>query len=197
MENDNVFNGTLSNDGYAIFGSNIFSKTEEKILSTNEVYLFTAGIESDISPQVAELKVKAKANILGLKKTRIEVIDLTGKEIVNKIPTYNYSEIQHGSYRMNYINFDYNEVNGFDFISSGASILELQENNSNNKIGICLFAYSYEDNLDGLSTYLTDGLMELYSTGYSTKYSIVNFHTAVEGFNPTKKFATVIAGIVD
>lgn len=67
-----------------------FAQPRESVISedTNKVYLFTASAESDESVQLAEMKAKSKANILGLKKTRVEIIDLTGKKIVNKVNEY-------------------------------------------------------------------------------------------------------------
>ena len=75
-------------------------KIEEK---SDKVYLFTSSSESDDSMQIAEMKAKTRANILGLKRTRVEIIDLTGKTIVNSTNLYKFPEVVQGSYRMNYI----------------------------------------------------------------------------------------------
>lgn len=103
---------------------------------------------------------------------------------------------------MNYIDYtkDYND--NYDFISAGCGVLELvdietRENSNPLKIGIVLMAYSYNDDLESLSKYIGDGLMEVYASGHNEKYEIVNFHIAVEGFNPTKENAIVIAGLLD
>lgn len=190
--------GCDSENGYLNGTFNL--DTIKRTITSDKVYIFTTGVENNRSAQMTELQAKAKTNILGLKKTRVELIDLTGKEIVNDIPPYNYSEVQQGSYKMNYINydFDYNTANS-DFISAGVSVLEIKNKDveSNEKLGIVVFAYSYDDDLDNLGRYMTDGLLEIYQAGYSDNYTIINFHTAVEGFNPTKKYATVLAGIVD
>ena len=175
------------------------NKVEEK---SDKVYLFTSSGESDESMQIAEMKAKTRANILGLKRTRVEIIDLTGKTIVNSTNLYKFPEVVQGSYRMNYIDYtkDYND--NYDFISAGCGILELvdietRESPRPLKIGIVLMAYSYNDDLESLSKYISDGLMEVYASGHNEKYEIVNFHTAVEGFNPTKENAIVIAGLLD
>ena len=175
------------------------NKIEDK---SDKVYLFTSSGESDESMQIAEMKAKTRANILGLKRTRVEVIDLTGKTIVNSTNSYKFPEVVQGSYRMNYIDYtkDYND--NYDFISAGCGVLELvdietRENSNPLKIGIVLMAYSYNDDLESLSKYIGDGLMEVYASGHNEKYEIVNFHIAVEGFNPTKENAIVIAGLLD
>lgn len=211
---DNTPNKKEKLEGHGIFSDNISISSEgsisveepkccqkeilNKTITSDKVYIFTAGTESNQSPQITELLAKAKTNILGLKKTRVELIDLTGKEIVNEIPDYNYSEVQQGSYKMNYINYNFNYQNAeSDFVSAGVSVLEIENKNKLNKLGIVLFAYSYDDDLDNLGKYMTDGLIEIYNAGYSSDYNIVNFHTAVEGFNPKQKYATVLAGLVD
>ena len=181
-----------------------FAQPRESVISedTNKVYLFTASAESDESVQLAEMKAKSKANILGLKKTRVEIIDLTGKEIVNKVNEYEFPEIIQGSYRMSYIDFSKDSHSNYDFISAGCGILELvdmktRDSNKPYKLGIVIMAYSYNDDLEDLSKYITDGLMDVYASGYNNKYEIVNFHTAVEGFNPKNENAIVIAGLLD
>ena len=185
--------------------SSCCNKVEESIKiedKSDKVYLFTSSGESDDSMQIAEMKAKTRANILGLKRTRVEVIDLTGKTIVNSTNSYKFPEVVYGSYRMNYIDYtkDYND--NYDFISAGCGILELVDIETKDsalplKIGIVLMAYSYNDDLEQLARYITDGLMEVYASGHNDKYEIVNFHTAVEGFNPKKENAIVIAGILD
>lgn len=174
-------------------------KIEEK---SDKVYLFTSSGESDDSMQIAEMKAKTRSNILGLKRTRVEVIDLTGKTIVNSTNSYKFPEVVHGSYRMNYIDYTKNYNDNYDFISAGCGILELVDIETKDsalplKIGIVLMAYSYNDDLEQLARYITDGLMEVYASGHNDKYEIVNFHTAVEGFNPKKENAIVIAGLLD
>ena len=171
----------------------------KKPITSNKVYLFTGSGESEMSMQIAEAKAKANTNLLGLRKTKVEIIDLTGKEIVNEINPYDYNSIVHGSYKMNYIDFSANENTNYDFISAGCGVLELQEiDDSDSRIGLVLMAYSYyDDDMDDLKNYITDGLMEIYSSKYNEKYKIVNFHTAIEGFNPNTDYAIVIAGIID
>ena len=149
------------------------------------VHLFTSNGQSDLSNQTSGLKAKAKANVLGVNKSRFEVIDLTGCEIKNTLPDGDEN-------KLTYMSFDYNPDSNYDFIASTAGILELEYKGS--RIGLVMMAYSYEDNLDGLSDYLEDSLMEIYNTGYND-WKIINFHIATEGFSPDKDFATVLAGI--
>ena len=163
---------------------------------TNKVYLFTSSGTSDKSPMLAESKAKASSGILGLKKVRIEILDLTNKEIVNEKPNYHYNEVTHGSYRMNYISCN-GSYDDSKFLSSAVGILELSRKDQPGKIGLCFFAISNIDDFDGLRNYITDSLMELYSSGYNKDYQIVNFHTAIEGLDLSEEYGSVIAAIVD
>ena len=171
----------------------------KKAITSDKVYLFTGSGESDLSMQIAEAKAKANTNLLGLRKTKVEIIDLTGKEIVNEINPYDYNSIVHGSYKMNYIDFCSDSNSNYNFISAGCGILELQEtDDKDSRIGLVLMAYSYyDDDMDDLRNYITDGLMEIYASKYNEKYQIVNFHTAIEGFNTSKDYSIVIAGLID
>ena len=193
---------SVSNDGLiyisgnAMNGSIYVSGVDPVIQDTNKVYLFTATGTSDKSPSLAESKAKANGNILGLKKTRIEILDLTNKEIVNEKPDFLYNEVTHGSYRMNYISCS-GRLDEDDFLSSAVGILELSRNNGPGKIGICFIATSTIDDFDGIRSYITDSLIELYDEAFSCDYTIVNFHTAIEGIDLTKEFGTVVAAIVD
>ena len=193
---------SISNDGVIYVSGNAMnasiyvSGVDPVIQDTNKVYLFTASGTSDKSPALAESKAKANGNILGLKKTRIEILDLTNKEIVNEKPDFLYNEVTHGSYRMNYISCS-GRLDEDDFLSSAVGILELSRNNGPGKIGICFFATSIIDDFDGIRAYITDSLIELYDEAFSCDYTIVNFHTAIEGIDLTKEFGTVVAAIVD
>jgi len=176
------------------------SDPAEELVSekSDKVYLFTSSAESNISVQIAEAKAKANANLLGLRKTKVEIINLTGKEIVNDINPYDYNSIVQGSYKMSYIDFVKDEGSKYDYISAGCGILELKETNDpESRIGLVLMAYSYYDDMDELNKYITDGLMEIYASGFNSKYTICDFHTAMEGFNPIEDNAIVIAGIID
>ena len=188
--------GVIYISGNAMNGSIYVSGVDSVIQDTNKVYLFTASGTSDKSPTLAESKAKANGNILGLKKTRIEILDLTNKEIVNEKPDFLYNEVTHGSYRMNYISCS-GRLDEDDFLSSAVGILELSRNNGPGKIGICFFATSTIDDFDGIRSYITDSLIELYDEAFSCDYTIVNFHTAIEGIDLTKEFGTVVAAIVD
>ena len=188
--------GVIYISGNAMNGSIYVSGVDPVIQDTNKVYLFTASGTSDKSPTLAESKAKANGNILGLKKTRIEILDLTNKEIVNEKPDFLYNEVTHGSYRMNYISCS-GRLDEDDFLSSAVGILELSRNNGPGKIGICFFATSTIDDFDGIRSYITDSLIELYDEAFSCDYTIVNFHTAIEGIDLTKEFGTVVAAIVD
>ena len=188
--------GVIYISGNAMNGSIYVSGVDPVIQDTNKVYLFTASGTSDKSPSLAESKAKANGNILGLKKTRIEILDLTNKEIVNEKPDFLYNEVTHGSYRMNYISCS-GRLDEDDFLSSAVGILELSRNNGPGKIGICFFATSTIDDFDGIRSYITDSLIELYDEAFSCDYTIVNFHTAIEGIDLTKEFGTVVAAIVD
>ena len=188
--------GVIYISGNAMNGSIYVSGIDPVIQDTNKVYLFTASGTSDKSPSLAESKAKANGNILGLKKTRIEILDLTNKEIVNEKPDFLYNEVTHGSYRMNYISCS-GRLDEDDFLSSAVGILELSRNNGPGKIGICFFATSIIDDFDGIRSYITDSLIELYDEAFSCDYTIVNFHTAIEGIDLTKEFGTVVAAIVD
>ena len=188
--------GVIYISGNAMNGSIYVSGIDPIIQETNKVYLFTASGTSDKSPTLAESKAKANGNILGLKKTRIEILDLTNKEIVNEKPDFLYNEVTHGSYRMNYISCS-GRLDEDDFLSSAVGILELSRNNGPGKIGICFFATSTIDDFDGIRSYITDSLIELYDEAFSCDYTIVNFHTAIEGIDLTKVFGTVVAAIVD
>ena len=188
--------GVIYISGNAMNGSICVSGVDPVIQDTNKVYLFTASGTSDKSPTLAESKAKANGNILGLKKTRIEILDLTNKEIVNEKPDFLYNEVTHGSYRMNYISCS-GRLDEDDFLSSAVGILELSRNNGPGKIGICFFATSTIDDFDGIRSYITDSLIELYDEAFSCDYTIVNFHTAIEGIDLTKEFGTVVAAIVD
>ena len=188
--------GVIYISGNAMNGSIYVSGVDSVIQDTNKVYLFTASGTSDKSPSLAESKAKANGNILGLKKTRIEILDLTNKEIVNEKPDFLYNEVTHGSYRMNYISCS-GRLDEDDFLSSAVGILELSRNNGPGKIGICFFATSTIDDFDGIRSYITDSLIELYDEAFSCDYTIVNFHTAIEGIDLTKEFGTVVAAIVD
>ena len=188
--------GVIYISGNAMNGSIYVSGIDPVIQDTNKVYLFTASGTSDKSPALAESKAKANGNILGLKKTRIEILDLTNKEIVNGKPDFLYNEVTHGSYRMNYISCS-GRLDEDEFLSSAVGILELSRNNGPGKIGICFFATSIIDDFDGIRAYITDSLIELYDEAFSCDYTIVNFHTAIEGIVLTKVFGTVVAAIVD
>ena len=188
--------GVIYISGNAMNGSIYVSGIDPVIQDTNKVYLFTASGTSDKSPTLAESKAKANGNILGLKKTRIEILDLTNKEIVNEKPDFLYNEVTHGSYRMNYISCS-GRLDEDDFLSSAVGILELSRNNGPGKIGICFFATSTIDDFDGIRSYITDSLIELYDEAFSCDYTIVNFHTAIEGIDLIKEFGTVVAAIVD
>ena len=85
--------GVIYISGNAMNGSIYVSGVDPVIQDTNKVYLFTASGTSDKSPALAESKAKANGNILGLKKTRIEILDLTNKEIVNEKPDFLYNEV--------------------------------------------------------------------------------------------------------
>ena len=188
--------GVIYISGNAMNGSIYVSGVDPVIQDTNKVYLFTASGTSDNSPALAESKAKANGNILGLKKTRIEILDLTNKEIVNEKPDFLYNEVTHGSYRMNYISCS-GRLDEDDFLSSAVGILELSRNNGPGKIGICFFATSIIDDFDGIRAYITDSLIELYDEAFSCDYTIVNFHTAIEGIDLTKEFGTVVAAKVE
>jgi len=204
----NLENVSISNDSDIFSNGLIMDKCcdkyeperqdNKKVIQSDKVYLFTGSGESNLSMQIAEAKAKANTNLLGLRKTKVEMIDLTGKEIVNEINPYDYNHIIHGSYKMNYIDFATDSKSDYEFISAGCGILELKEmEDEDSKIGLVLMAYSYYDDMDELSKYITDGLMEIYSSGFNEKYQIVNFHTAIEGFNPSEENAIVIAGLID
>ena len=188
--------GVIYISGNAMNGSIYVSGIDPVIQDTNKVYLFTASGTSDKSPALAESKAKANGNILDLIKTRIVMLDLTNKEIVNEKPDFLYNEVTHGSYRMNYISCS-GRLDEDDFLSSAVGILELSRNNGPGKIGICFFATSIIDDFDGIRSYITDSLIELYNEAFSCDYTIVNFHTAIEGIDLTKEFGTVVAAIVD
>ena len=170
---------------------------KEEDYVSDKVYLFTSSAQNNTSNQIAELEAKSKSNILGFKKTKIEILDLTGKEIVGCANPYKFSEVIPHSYRMNYMSLNNRDIDS-DYIAAGVGILELKENeNPNEKIGLTLFSFSSKDDLDGLSEYIRNGLLTIYSAKLNEKYTIVNFHIAVEGLDVESKYATVIAGIID
>lgn len=149
------------------------------------IHLFTSNGQSNLSNQASHLKAKAKSNILGFNKSKVELLNLDGCEIKNTIPEGDED-------KMTYMSFDYNPDSNYDFIAATAGILELK--NDKYHIGLVMMAYSYNDDLDGLSDYLEDSLMEVYQAGFND-YKIINFHITTEGFSPDKDYATVLAGI--
>ena len=151
----------------------------------NVIHLFTANGQSDLSNQTSHLKAKAKVNLLGFNKSKVELLNLEGCVIKNTVPEGDED-------KMTYMSFDYNPDSNYDFIAATAGILELK--NDKYHIGLVMMAYSYDDDLDGLSDYLEDSLMEVYQAGFND-YKIINFHIATEGFSPDKDYATVLAGI--
>lgn len=161
--------------------STIFQKEDSK----DVIHLFTSNGQSNLSNQTSHLKAKSKANLLGFNKSKVELLDLENCVIKNTLPEGDED-------KMSYMSFDYSPDSNYDFIAATAGILELK--NDKYHIGLVMMAYSYDDDLDGLSNYLEDSLMEVYQAGFND-YKIINFHIATEGFSPDKDYATVLAGI--
>ena len=153
--------------------------------SKNVIHLFTSNGQSNLSNQTSHLKAKSKANLLGFNKSKVELLNLENCVIKNTLPEGDED-------KMSYMSFDYSPDSNYDFIAATAGILELK--NDKYHIGLVMMAYSYDDDLDGLSDYLEDSLMEVYQAGFND-YKIINFHIATEGFSPDKDYATVLAGI--